>query len=84
MKSLGDIAGCRRLVQVTAAAWAVVAFLLMPGSKSADALPGGGHNGGVHTNNGHPAPAPIAGASLPVLAVGYGIYWLVRRRRQRY
>jgi hypothetical protein len=29
----------------------------------------------------HAAPGPIAGASLPVLAVGFGIYWLVRRRR---
>lgn len=27
------------------------------------------------------APGPIAGAGLPILAVGYGIYWLVRRRR---
>ncbi len=35
------------------------------------------HNGGVHG-----APAPIAGASLPVLAVGYGVYWLIRRRRK--
>ena len=26
-------------------------------------------------------PGPIAGAGLPVLAAGYGIYWLVRRRR---
>ena len=25
---------------------------------------------------------PIAGAGLPFLAVGYGVYWLVRRRRQ--
>jgi hypothetical protein len=31
-------------------------------------------NGGVHG-----APGPIAGAGLPVLAVGYGVYWLVRR-----
>jgi hypothetical protein len=30
----------------------------------------------------HAAPGPIAGASLPVLAVGYGVYWLVRRRRK--
>ena len=27
-------------------------------------------------------PGPIAGAGLPVLAMGYGIYWLVRRRRR--
>ena len=28
------------------------------------------------------APGPIAGAGLPVLAVGYGVYWLIRRRRK--
>jgi hypothetical protein len=28
------------------------------------------------------APAPLAGAGLPVLAVGYGVYWLVKRRRR--
>jgi hypothetical protein len=27
-----------------------------------------------------PAPGPIMGAGLPVLAVGFGVYWLVRRR----
>jgi MYXO-CTERM domain-containing protein len=30
----------------------------------------------------HPAPAPIAGGGLPVLAVGFGVYWLIRRRRK--
>jgi hypothetical protein len=25
-------------------------------------------------------PGPIAGAGLPILAIGYGVYWLVRRR----
>jgi hypothetical protein len=29
----------------------------------------------------HAAPGPVVGASLPVLAVGFGVYWLVRRRR---
>jgi hypothetical protein len=30
----------------------------------------------------HAAPGPIAGAGLPVLAVGFGVYWLIRRRRK--
>jgi hypothetical protein len=30
----------------------------------------------------HGAPGPIAGAGLPFLAVGYGVYWLIRRRRE--
>ncbi|SDH80481.1 hypothetical protein SAMN05216338_1013146 [Bradyrhizobium sp. Rc2d] len=29
------------------------------------------------------AAGPIAGAGLPILAIGYGVYWLVRRRRTR-
>jgi hypothetical protein len=35
-----------------------------------------------HGRHFHGAPGPIAGAGLPVLAVGYGVYWLVRRRRK--
>jgi len=28
-------------------------------------------------------PGPIVGAGLPVLAVGYGAYWLFRRYRRK-
>lgn len=27
-------------------------------------------------------PGPIAGAGLPFLAVGYGVYWMIKRRRK--
>jgi hypothetical protein len=30
----------------------------------------------------HPVPGPIVGAGLPIIAVGYGAYWLVRRLRR--
>ncbi|MCK1489077.1 hypothetical protein IVB14_01095 [Bradyrhizobium sp. 180] len=39
-----------------------------------------GHNKPGHVSG---APGPIAGAGLPILAIGYGVYWLVRRRRTR-
>ena len=29
------------------------------------------------------APGPVVGAGLPVLAIGYGVYWLVNCRRRR-
>jgi len=36
--------------------------------------------GGQGTYRG--APGPIAGAGLPILAVGYGVYWMIKRRRK--
>jgi hypothetical protein len=38
---------------------------------------------GPHGGTVHGAPGPIAGAGLPILAVGYGAYWLVRRYRRK-
>jgi hypothetical protein len=29
------------------------------------------------------APGPIAGAGLPILAIGFGAYWLVKRLRRK-
>jgi hypothetical protein len=30
----------------------------------------------------HAAPGPLAGAGLPLLAVGFGVYWMIKRRRK--
>jgi hypothetical protein len=40
--------------------------------------PSHGNNDGVHG-----VPGPIAGAGFPIIAVGYGAYWLVRRYRRK-
>ena len=44
------------------------------------------YQGGAPTNwksgGVHGAPGPIVGAGLPLIAVGYGVYWLVKRRRK--
>lgn len=59
----------------------LIAFFGVAGSYVAFEASGtnksnGGSPGGVHG-----APGPLAGAGLPVVAVGYGVYWLIRRRR---
>jgi hypothetical protein len=40
-------------------------------------------NGNGNGGNVHGAPGPLAGASLPLLLIGGGIYWVIRRRKQR-
>jgi hypothetical protein len=58
-------------------------------------LAGGGSNGQGQNGNGqgqngqgngyYGAPGPIAGAGLPLVGfgVGYGVYWLIKRRRRQ-
>jgi uncharacterized protein HemY len=36
----------------------------------------------VNGSGAHAVPGPLVGAGLPFIAVGYGVYWLVRRRRR--
>jgi hypothetical protein len=48
---------------------------------------GGNNNnqGGNNNNRGggyRGAPGPIVGAGLPVLLIGGGIYWMVRRKKR--
>jgi hypothetical protein len=66
----------------------VVLSILVLSPAFAD--PGGIPNGGVGNGNGNGnqthvqgAPGPLVGAGIPALVIGlgYGAYWLVRRRR---
>jgi hypothetical protein len=58
---------------VPASAFCILGFI---GNSCGSPPKGGGGGGGIH-----PTPGPLAGAGLPFIAVGYGVYWLVRRRR---
>lgn len=62
----------------------LIAFFAAAGSFVAYQASGAKQpHGGSPTGGGiHGAPGPLAGAGLPVVAVGYGVYWLVRRRRE--
>lgn len=67
-----------KLARVAAVfALAGVAVLVIPNLAEAQNSQGGNQQGSYRG-----APAPVAGAGLPVLAVGYGVYWLIRRRRK--
>jgi hypothetical protein len=68
---------------LTAAAGAPVGYVFYQAKLSHDnwVYEGGSpthwKDGGVHG-----VPGPLAGAGLPFIAVGYGVYWLIRRRRK--
>jgi hypothetical protein len=65
----------------------IAAAILSAASMSAFAQNGQGGNQNPGPQGGHhAAPGPLLGAGLPGLAVGgigYGIYWVVRRRRRK-
>jgi hypothetical protein len=42
-----------------------------------------GQNNNGQNNNVRGVPGPRAGAGLPVIAVGFGVYWLIKRRRRK-
>jgi hypothetical protein len=53
-------------------------------SVAGDIFAGGGNSASGHGSNDiHGAPGPIAGAGLPLIALGAGIYWVVRRVRRK-
>jgi hypothetical protein len=60
----------------------VVLLLTVPALAKEHENPGNGNgNGGGREVRGAPAPLLSGLASLPFLAIGGGIYWLIRRRR---
>jgi hypothetical protein len=64
----------------------IIASALL-GALCLPALAEDGNDQGQNNNNQgggtHGVPGPLVGAGLPVLAIGYGAYWLVRRYRRK-
>ena len=67
----------------------ILPVVLLLALSSVPALAQGGQNGQGQNNDDQGrggqtrgAPGPIMGASVPVLLVAGGVYWLVRRRKR--
>ena len=62
----------------------VASAVLTALSIPALADPGTGNKIGWNNPNNphHTVPGPLVGAGLPFIAVAYGAYWLIRRRRR--
>jgi hypothetical protein len=70
-------------VGILSAAGLFVAWLLTVASTTPTyAVPPACAVGSCGGGQFHGAPGPIVGAGLPVLAIGFGVYWLVKRRRK--
>jgi hypothetical protein len=65
----------------------IAAAILSAASMSAFAQngQGGNCNGNCNGNGYHGAPGPVVGAGLPAVAagLGFGAYWLLKRRRRK-
>ena len=62
----------------------IAAAILSAASISALAQNGQGGNNNNQGGGYHGAPFPVLGVGLPTLVmggIGYGVYWLVKRRR---
>jgi hypothetical protein len=69
------LSGAALVTFIGAAAVAAFFMARTDSAKSGLVAISGSHYGGV--------PSPVTGAGLPVIIVGCGAYWLVRRHRRK-
>jgi LPXTG-motif cell wall-anchored protein len=67
---------------VLALPMALLLALSVPALAKNDKGNQGNGNGNGNGGNVRGAPGPLVGAGLPVLLIGGGIYWIVRRRKK--